>query len=95
MKITKDLTFKSIFGFDANYLKNNIFIPTSGGAPPPSTGAGFAFASQEVIWLNENILTYSKKVGKHSFNAVGGFTLQGAAFERMIARVFNFPNDLV
>ena len=93
--INKNLKFRTVVGVDANYLKNNIFIPTTSGAPPPSVGAGFAFASQELIWLNENILTFSKSVNKHAFTAVGGFTMQGAAFERMISRVFNFPNDLV
>lgn len=95
IKLHKNLKFKTVMGIDANYLKNNIFIPTSSGAPPPSAGAGFAFASQELIWINENILTYTNSFGKHNLTAVAGFTSQGAGFERMISRVFNFPNDLV
>ena len=95
IKLHKNLKFRTVIGLDANYLKNNIFIPTSSGAPPPSAGAGFAFASQELIWINENILTYTNSFGKHNITAVTGFTSQGAGFERMISRVFNFPNDLV
>lgn len=109
-KITGDLTLRTSVGVDANYLKNNIFIPIRAGsvdrnatgnpvfvdAPTPNTGNGFAFASQELVWLNENILTYNKTLGgSHKLSAVGGFTQQGANFERMISRVQNFPNNLV
>lgn len=95
LKLTKDLSFRTSIGFDAMYLKNNIYIPTTGGPTPPSSGAGFAFASQEVAWMNDNILTYNKKIGRHHFTAVAGTTIQSSHFERMISRVFNFPNDLV
>lgn len=95
IKINENLKFRTVVGLDANYLKNNIFIPTTAGAPPPSAGAGFAFASQELIWINENFLTYTKSFGKHNVTGVTGFTSQGAGFERMISRVFNFPNNLV
>ncbi|PKK36777.1 hypothetical protein BWI96_10425 [Siphonobacter sp. SORGH_AS_0500] len=89
-------TLRTSIGLDANYLKNNIFIPTSTGTPPPSVGSGFAFASQELGWLNENILSYSKHFhADHHLSLVGGATFQGANFERMISRVTNFPNDLV
>lgn len=95
-KFMEGLTFRTSVGLDANYLKNNIFIPTSTGTPPPSVGSGFAFASQELVWLNENILSYTKNFGsKHALSVVGGATFQGANFERMISRVTNFPNDLV
>lgn len=94
----ENLKFRTSIGLDANYLKNNIFIPTRGWSegPPPGPGSGFAFASQELVWLNENTLTYSRVFNKrHDVSAVGGVSLQGAKFERMISRVFNFPNDLV
>lgn len=109
-KILKNLTLRTSLGIDANYLKNNIFIPIrSNGAdtdaagnpvlvPPtnPNTGNGFAFASQELTWLNENVLTYTTTLAdRHKITAVGGFTAQGSGFERMISRVQNFPNNLV
>ena len=95
-KFVEGLTLRTSIGLDANYLKNNIFIPTSTGTPPPSVGSGFAFASQELVWLNENILSYNKNFGtKHALTFVAGATFQGANFERMISRVTNFPNDLV
>lgn len=95
LKLGKYLSFRSSIGFDAMYLKNNIYIPTSSGTPPPSTGAGFAFASQEVTWINENILTWHRLMGKHDVTVTAGSTIQSSHFERMISRVFNFPNDLV
>ncbi len=99
-KLWPRLTFRSSIAFDANYLKNNIFIPIGVGDPRPAslpqTGAGFAFASQELTWINENTLTWDKTWrNKHKMTAVGGFNVQEAAFERMISRVFNFPNNLV
>lgn len=95
LKLSKNLSFRTSIGFDAMYLKNNIYIPTTGGPTPPSAGAGFAFASQEVTWMNDNILTWQKRSGKHQFTVVAGSSMQSSHFERMISRVFNFPNDLV
>lgn len=95
LKLGKHLSFRSSIGFDAMYLKNNIYIPTNSGTPPPTTGAGFAFASQEVAWINENILTWHRLLGKHDVTVTAGTTIQSSHFERMISRVFNFPNDLV
>ncbi|MBD0255425.1 MAG: SusC/RagA family TonB-linked outer membrane protein [Cytophagales bacterium] len=98
LRLAEGLSFRTSVGLDANYLKNNIFIPTRGWAegPPPGPGAGFAFASQELVWLNENTLSYDRGPGgAHRLSAVGGVTFQGSHFERMISRVFNFPNDLV
>ncbi len=97
LALAEGLTFRTSVGLDANYLKNNIFVPTTAILPPSNgAGAGFAFASQELIWLNENILSYSRRFGsEHDLAAVAGFTIQGSEFERMISRVFNFPNDLV
>lgn len=95
-KFMEGLTLRTSVGLDVNYLKNNIFIPTATGTPPPSVGSGFAFASQELVWLNENILSYTKNFGsQHALSFVAGATFQGANFERMISRVTNFPNDLV
>ncbi len=97
LKLTRTLSFRTSLGLDANFLKNNIFIPTTGWSesPPPGPGSGLAFASQELTWLNENIFTYNQQVARHTVSAIGGITFQGSNFERMISRVFNFPNDLI
>ena len=107
--ITPSLKLRSNLAIDANYVKNNIFIPirknsldidangnrVSVPPPNPNTGNGFSFASQELTWLNENTLTYNFLVAKrHKISALAGVSLQGSGFERMVSRAQNFPNNL-
>ncbi len=45
-------------------------------------------------WLNENTLTWSKKIGNaHSLNIVGGFTEQGGKSSNYGYGAFNLPNE--
>jgi len=46
-------------------------------------------------WLTEYTLNYNKVLGKHSFSAVGGYTVQREKFESNFLISNNFPNNLV
>ncbi|TKC05528.1 TonB-dependent receptor [Pedobacter polaris] len=77
IKFTKDLSFKSSISTNSSTNHYNYFID------PYSTDYGRAQKglfryndTKDHVWLNENILSYAKKVGKHDFSATAGYTLQ-------------------
>ncbi|MCG8310123.1 MAG: TonB-dependent receptor [Cytophagales bacterium] len=91
------LTIKSTIGADINNSKQNIYTPGSlprrmdqelGGYAKISTSSG-------INLLNENTVSYVKDVGKHSFNLLGGATIQHAETESLWASADGFTNDLL
>ena len=56
---------------------------------------GTSGTSQNINWLTEYTLSYAKKIGKHSFDALAGYTIQKNNFESNYLSATNFPNDLV
>ena len=61
--------------------------------PIPTNSEGFWEDTTDFSWLNENIATYTKSFGEHSFSLLGGFTFQ--KFRRDFSRVAanNFADD--
>ncbi len=89
IKLLRDLEFKSSFNFDISGFTRKKFVPsTSRGGfnlPPidnPSAGSGrTAYAESNTntnyYWNQEDVLQYSKKIGKeHSINVLAGFSAQ-------------------
>ncbi|MGC4232979.1 MAG: TonB-dependent receptor [Niabella sp.] len=56
--------------YNSKTQRGNPNYPTSRG----TTGSVLEVKSED--WLNENTLTYNKKIGKHKLNVLTGFTLQ-------------------
>ncbi len=81
-KITflKDFSFKSSFGLDMSNSTSDDFYPeqyylgSDKNDRPYNTV--YKYHGQSQSWLNENVLSYSKVVEDHSFNAIVGFTMQ-------------------
>lgn len=96
-KITDDITFKVLLGTDINNVTNLQFVPRSPNWPPFEAQAGraYSFQSQSLSWLNENTITYNKKINDHEFSVLGGFTLQEFKINRMDASSQNFANNAV
>lgn len=80
----KMFTFKSSFGVDAGYNLSESFTPAYTVYNPDGTisqqqnimsrlnkGSNYTFT-----WLWENTLNFKKEFGKHSFDAVAGYTMQ-------------------
>src|SRR5690606_33499991 len=44
-------------------------------------------------YVNENTLTWNKRIGKHSFTALGGFTIEGRKGTSFGANDIQTPND--
>lgn len=51
--------------------------------------------SQSLNLLNENILTYNKKYGKHSFNGLAGFTYENTIYTSLGASGSKFLSDVL
>lgn len=78
---TKDLKLRSTFGITENRATNNSFdnSRTQYGNPAGSNGGpqGSITNISSSNWLNENTLTWNKKLSKKSkIDIVGGFTVQ-------------------
>jgi TonB-dependent starch-binding outer membrane protein SusC len=88
--ITQGLTVKVLFGTDVNNIEEKNYLPSTiyeGSLTNGSAGRG-SFNSYS--WLNENTINYSHTFGKHSFDALAGFTQQSYTNESFTAGSQNF-----
>jgi TonB-dependent starch-binding outer membrane protein SusC len=94
--ILPNLTLKVSGGYNKGNIDRNAFFnsQTNGGSPRNANGVNgsinnFQFSS----WLNENTLTYKKKIRKHDFNVLGGFTAQQYKIKSYGFRAVLVPNE--
>ena len=74
LQIWDNLKFKSSVGFDLGFWGNEGYTPLfylSGNNKAENSNAN-AFSAQSFVWQLENVLSYSKTFGKHSFSAILG-----------------------
>ena len=99
--INKFLKFKISAGITRETIKNELFNGTQTNAGSPLTASGrnngvngsFRY-SERNNYLNENILTYTRKINKkNSLTIVSGFTLQGRESSNFGARSLLIPNE--
>jgi len=95
-QIIDGLTAKVSIGADIINNKENRYIPTTvyQGANTNQTGTAAVGAKVASSWLNENTLTYIKKLGEnHLLNAVVGFTQQAFRAEYVTAGSQGFSTE--
>jgi TonB-linked SusC/RagA family outer membrane protein len=89
-----NLKFHSSFGTDYNNFKESQYwgSNTDIGAAPIN---GYAQTSitQSSTFVNEQTLTYTNTIGKHSFGILAGNTLQSTVLQNVTASGTNFPNN--
>lgn len=96
--LSDNLTIKSSFGPQLNYLKVNKYNP---GVLPQNLainvgGDGGVTTNSSIELLNENLITYTPDLGDdHQLDLLGGFTWQTYQAERNGAQGFGFPNDVL
>jgi TonB-dependent starch-binding outer membrane protein SusC len=94
LKIMEGLNLRSTFGADLNNGKTNFYATRKIGLGASTNGSASISAFQNLNWLNENTLTYTKKIAQdHSLLALVGYTIQGYRNENFTARAANFSND--
>ena len=94
-------TAKSSFGIDAGYNKNENFSPAytvlyydgTESMQKHTKSSLSKGTSENLTWLWENTLNYNKIIGKHSINALAGYTMQNTTSEYMNASGENIIRD--
>ncbi len=87
----KAFALKSGFGVDADYNKSENFTPAftvynSDGTISQQQNLLSTLSkgtSEDLTWLWENTLTFQKELGKHSINALAGYTMQNTSSSAM------------
>ena len=93
VNITKDLIFRTSNGFFVRYDTEDYFIK-SDGLKPGNLANGTYENDMLLDFLSENTLTYQKTFGKHSINALAGYTAN-LTKHRNAAIAGTFGNDYV
>ncbi|CAZ97649.1 SusC/RagA family TonB-linked outer membrane protein [Zobellia galactanivorans] len=93
-EVAKNLSFKSTFGAQLNYKKENNYLP---GILPERVNGGFGRINTNFTKsiLNENTLNYNLDLDDHSIKVLGGFTWQKDNNESTRTEADQFPNDVV
>ncbi|MBD1420843.1 SusC/RagA family TonB-linked outer membrane protein [Sphingobacterium chuzhouense] len=80
ISIWKNLKYRSIVGYTKNDTRNDIFNNSQSRSGNPLTttlgvNAGQTYGERS-NWLTENTLTFKQKTGRHSYDAMVGFSMQ-------------------
>jgi TonB-linked SusC/RagA family outer membrane protein len=94
-KIKEGLVAKVTVGADVIYDKSNQYTPStiyqSNGKATGTIGV-----NRSINWLSENTLNWTKTFNKiHSFNVLGGFTMQQNNTEYVMASSSSFVNNIM
>ena len=89
-----NLKFHSSFGADYNNFRESQYwgSNTDIGAPPIN-GSAQTSITQSSTFVNEQTLTYTGKIGEHSFGILFGNTLQNTVLQNITSSGTNFPNN--
>ncbi len=93
-QILPSLTFKTQLSLDYLFTKDRLFNPTTTNTGAGSSGSGSEGQNQEVNYITENILNFSKTFNdNHSLNLTGVFSYQESNFESLFASATGFPGN--
>ncbi len=90
--IAEGLSARVSVGADVLNTRRNIFYTPQTLLANTVNGYGSNGSSNNLNLLNENIITYTKKVDAHAFDAVAGVTFQSNREERSYAEAQDFPS---
>lgn len=89
-----NLLFRTSVGTDVIYFKGNRYTPST-IYQANGLATGNINVNRSINWLNENTLTWTRTLDNHSFNLLGGFTLQQNNSEGVSASSSAFVNDVL
>ena len=98
LDILKNLTLRSSVGIDFRTQLENEFIsrnyPGTSTSQPETRGSGRTGTNQQVIWLQENTLTYNPSLGdKHNLTLLAGESMQESDRFTSSAGGSGFPSN--
>jgi TonB-linked SusC/RagA family outer membrane protein len=98
-EIISGLTAKTTINVQTGNRNIFQFNPSTNGVlfiPPPRVPSGSNSDSRFINWVNENTLSYQKKIGNdHAIDALIGFTSQKFRSDATTASGTNFPDDKI
>lgn len=96
-QLPADLKIRSTFGVEANDHRSDSFIdPFTTGNGRALNGFASAGSDNEIIWQNENILSYNHTFNKkHTINAIGGVTFRKSNYTGTYLSGKNFANSAI
>jgi TonB-linked SusC/RagA family outer membrane protein len=92
IELLPDLKFRSSWGVDYDNYKESEYWNSLLIAGSPS-GAATSSVAQNSSWLNEQTLTYRKKISKDNFGILVGNTVQSNIYERTFLDGKGFANN--
>lgn len=92
-KIVEGLQVKVLFGADVNNTHEKSYIPSTIYEGAQSKGSAGRGEYTSYSWLNENTLAYARQFGRHSFDALGGFTQQEFSSDVVRSGAQQFVSD--
>ena len=99
LKLGKGWTISTLFNYTLHRASEKYFRPMTGTPNFYIENLGFSnnevrsFFSKEEAIYNDTRITWEKKVGGHSFNALGGFRFSNFAYDSDYASAHNTGND--
>ncbi|MBS2211413.1 TonB-dependent receptor [Carboxylicivirga mesophila] len=94
IKFLKDFSIKSNFGVDySNGIYDYFLDPYRTSYGQAKKGIGTNNTDRSSYWMAENILSYNKKTGKHSIEALAGNVVQKYLWENAYITTENFASD--
>jgi len=98
-ELVEGLNFKSTFNVQTGNRNIFQFNPSTIGVlfiPPPRIPSGSDDTRRFSNWVNENTLSYQKKIGEdHSFDALIGFSAQKYGLYGNLISASNYPDDKI
>lgn len=93
-EIIEGLDLKVTFGTDMSSADRQVYWPKETVNGFNANGSASQANRKMASYLNENTLTYDRKIGDHAFNVLGGFTWQTFHSRFFSAGATNFPTDI-
>ena len=99
LTLGKDWTISTLFNYTLHRTSEKYFRPMTGTPNFYISGLGYSenevrsFFSKEEAIYNDTRVTWKKKLGSHSFHAIGGFRFSNFAYDSNLASCHNTGND--
>jgi len=89
----RDLVAKAAFGLSREQLEQNYFSPSYTSLGLSVDGVGGIGNKHSNIWQQEYTIEWSREVGNHEINALGGYTYQTTALNYSTVLGNHFTNE--
>ncbi|WP_234998021.1 TonB-dependent receptor [Parabacteroides sp. Marseille-P3160] len=93
--LLKNLKLRSSFGIDIIYTTSDIYNPNTVQSGRVQGGTATKNSNNSLMWINENILTYTNTWGKHNLTGLIGFTQQSSNDNALSAGSYGYLNDIL